>query len=103
MTTTTVNVAWTWRRPMAWLRRKDPGLGSIMRAVRWALLACTGFYVCRYGLGNPTMATYALFGTVALGALSQIPGSPVQRARTLVGVAPVGAMLVCAGTLLSVT
>src|SRR5689334_14852181 len=101
---TTIGVtAVAWQRPLAWLRRRDPGLTSIRRAARVALVACTGFYVCRYGLDNPTMATYALFGTVALGALSQIPGSPAQRARTLVAVAPVGAVLVSAGTLLSVT
>jgi uncharacterized membrane protein YccC len=103
MAATTAYAARIWQRPEAWLRRRDPGLLSIRRAARVALVACTGFYVCRYGLGNPAMATYALFGTVALGALSQIPGSPAQRAKTLVAVAPVGAALVTAGTLLSVT
>lgn len=66
-------------------------------------MACLAFYACGYGLHNPTLATYALFGTVALGALSQIPGTPAQRARTLVAVAPVGALLVTTGTLLSVS
>ena len=92
-----------WTRLLRSLRRKDPHLVSVRRAGRVALVACTGFYACRYGLGNPTMATYALFGTVALGALSQIPGSPAERARSLVEVAPVGFVLVTAGTLLSVT
>jgi hypothetical protein len=36
------------------------------------------------------MAPYALFGAVALGALSQIPGTPSQRARTLLAELPVG-------------
>ena len=49
------------------------------------------------------MAPYALFGAVALGALSQIPGSPAQRARTLLAVLPVGWVLVTLGTLLSVS
>src|SRR5215218_5987040 len=86
----------------SWLHRHDPGLLTVRRAARVALVACLGFSVCRYLLGNPAMATYALFGAVALGALSQIPGSPRQRARTLVAVLPVGWVLVGLGTLLSV-
>src|SRR5436305_6035968 len=86
-----------------WLRSRDPGLSTVRRAVRVSLVACTGFYACRYGLHNPTMSTYALFGVIALGALSQIPGSGAQQARTLIAVLPAGALLVTAGTLLSVT
>jgi uncharacterized membrane protein YccC len=67
------------------------------------VVACLAFYTSRYALGNPTLATYALFGTIALGGLSQIPGTPAQRARTLVAVLPAGALLVTAGTLLSVS
>src|SRR6266536_3710778 len=87
----------------AWLRRRDPGLVTVRRGARVAIVACVGFYVCRYVLRNPVLATYALFGTVALGALSQIPGSAAQRARTLLAVLPAGAVLVTAGTLLSVS
>jgi uncharacterized membrane protein YccC len=86
-----------------WLRRKDPGLTTVRRAARTAIVACTGFYACRYGLDNRVLATYALFGAVALGALSQIPGTAAQRARTLLAMLPVGAVLVTAGTLLSVS
>jgi uncharacterized membrane protein YccC len=85
-----------------WLLRHDPGLLAVRRAARVALVACVGFYLCRYVLDNVAMAPYALFGAVALGALSQIPGSPRQRARTLLVVLPVGWVLVCLGTLLSV-
>ena len=49
------------------------------------------------------MAPYALFGAVALGMLSQIPGSPRQRARTLVAVLPVAWLLIVLGTVLSVS
>ncbi|WP_250037958.1 FUSC family protein [Paractinoplanes maris] len=72
------------------------------RAVRVTLVACLGFYLCRYVLGSASAAPYALFGAVALGALSQIPGSPRQRARTLILVLPVGWALISLGTLLSV-
>jgi hypothetical protein len=61
-------------RAIYWLRRRDPGFASIRRSARLTLVACFGFYVCHYGLHNPAMATYALFGAFALGALSQIFG-----------------------------
>ena len=62
--------------PRAWLMRHDPGLAIVRRAARVTLVACVAFYLCRYVLDNVTMAPYALFGVVAMGALSQIPGSP---------------------------
>ncbi len=88
---------------VGWLRRRDPQLVAVRRAARITLVACIGFYVCRYWIGNPAMAPYALFGAVALGALSQIPGNSRQRARTLLIVLPVGWVLVTLGTVLSVT
>jgi uncharacterized membrane protein YccC len=88
--------------PPAWLLRRDPGLVAVRRAARVTVVACAGFYVCRYVLHNPGMASYALFGAVAFGALSQIPGRPAQRARTLLAVLPVGWVLITLGTLLSV-
>src|ERR1700712_3142905 len=89
-------------RPWTWLARHDPGLVVVRRAARVTVVACVGFWVCRYGLHNAGMAPYALFGAVALGALSQIPGSPAQRARTLLAILPVAWLLVTLGTLLSV-
>ena len=86
---------------MSWLRRHDPQLTAVRRAARVTLVACLGFYLCRYVLDAPAMAPYALFGAVALGALSQIPGTPRQRARTLIMVLPVAWVLVSLGTLLS--
>jgi len=83
--------------------RHDPGLATVRRAARVTLVACTAFYLCRYVLDSVTMAPYALFGVVAMGVLSQIPGSPPARARTLLAVLPVGWVLVTLGTLLSVT
>ncbi|MCO8271184.1 FUSC family protein [Actinoplanes sp. TRM 88003] len=86
-----------------WVRRRDPRLLVIRRAVRVTLVACLGFYLCRYVIGSADAAPYALFGTIALGALSQIPGSPRRRARTLLTVLPVAWALVALGTLLSVS
>ncbi|WP_305784211.1 FUSC family protein [Symbioplanes lichenis] len=84
---------------MRWARARDP----VRRAGRVTVVACLGFFVCRYGLQQPAMAPYALFGVVALGVLSQIWGSPGRRARTLLAVLPVCWVLVTLGTLLSVS
>ncbi len=92
---------WIW--PWTWLRQKDKSFAFTRRSARVTLVACFSFYLCHYGLHNPTMATYALFGTFALGALSQIPGNPVERALTLLCVLPVGWLLIAVGTLLSVS
>ncbi|MCX5384623.1 FUSC family protein [Streptomyces sp. NBC_00083] len=72
------------------------------RAVRVTLAAAAGFYLFRYGLGQPVAATYALFAAVAVGGLSRIPGTGRQRAATVVRALPVCWLLVVVGTYLSV-
>ncbi|MFD5792941.1 FUSC family protein [Streptomyces diastatochromogenes] len=72
------------------------------RALRVTLVAAAGFYLFRYGLDSPVAATYALFGTVALGGLSKIPGTGRQRAATVLRLLPVCWLLVVIGTWLSV-
>jgi uncharacterized membrane protein YccC len=78
-------------------------LAVLRRAARVTIAACTGFYACRYLLGDLTAATYAIFGTIALGALSQVSGSPVERARTYLGAFAAGAVLISLGTALAVS
>ncbi|MFF3601482.1 FUSC family protein [Kitasatospora indigofera] len=75
---------------------------AVHRALRVTLVACAGFYVCRYALHDDTMATYALFAAVATGVLSQLGGGPEDRARTLLAVLPGAYLLVTTGTLLAV-
>ncbi|MFG2794592.1 FUSC family protein [Streptomyces sp. NPDC048419] len=72
------------------------------RAVHVTLVAATGFFLFRYGLGRPVAATYALFATVALGGLSKIPGTGRQRAALSLRLLPVCWVLVVVGTYLSV-
>jgi uncharacterized membrane protein YccC len=86
----------------AWLERRDPGLVKLRRAVRVATVASVGFYVCRYGLGKPQVALYALFGAFALGALSQLPGPRRRTATTLLWSLPVAAGLITLGSLAAV-
>ncbi|MFI1167944.1 FUSC family protein [Streptomyces sp. NPDC020801] len=66
------------------------------------LVAAAGFYLFRYGLDNPVAATYALFGAVALGGLSKIPGTGRQQAAEVLRLLPVCWLLVVVGTYLSV-
>ncbi|MGW5561630.1 FUSC family protein [Micromonospora sp. NPDC003944] len=83
------------------LRRRDPGYAILRRAARLTLVASLVFYGCRYGAGSPTLATYALFGTIAAGSFAQLPGPAPQRARILVLSLPVVWALVAAGSLLA--
>ena len=59
-----------------WLRSKDPGFLAIKRAVRVTLAACVVFYFSLYVLDDTQMATFAAFGCIALGALSEVTGEP---------------------------
>ncbi|MER7576164.1 FUSC family protein [Streptomyces sp. NPDC126514] len=86
--------------PAAWFPADYAASGR--RAVRVSLAAVIGFYLFRYGLDAPVAATYALFGAVALGGLSRIPGIGRQRAATMLRVLPVCWALVVVGTYLSV-
>lgn len=62
------------RTGLRWLLRRDPGLGATRRAMRVAVVATGAFTLCRYGLGSPTSATYAAFGAIGFGVLSQVVG-----------------------------
>lgn len=89
------------REGLRWLLRHDPGLAASRRALRVAVVATAAFMLCRYGFGSPTAATYAAFGAIGFGVLSQVVGSPRQRTRTLVGCFLAGTVLLAAGTLLA--
>ncbi|MEV5912457.1 FUSC family protein [Streptomyces chartreusis] len=72
------------------------------RSVRVTLAASLGFYIFVYGLDEPMLALYALFGPISLGLLSPIPGSGRQRAEVMLKALPVGLGLVTLGTVLAV-
>lgn len=92
---------WSWRGVLNWLQQRDPDYCLTRRAARLTLVACLVFYGCRYGLGSTPMATYALFGTIAAGVFTQLPGRPALRARTLLAALPIMWMLIAAGTMLA--
>ncbi|GAA4864356.1 FUSC family protein [Pseudonocardia benzenivorans] len=90
-----------WHAPSAVMARHDPGYTALRRAVRVTVAACVGFYVCHLVIDDDTMAIYALFAAVALGALSEVTGAPATRTRGYGIVLVVGAVLVTAGTLVA--
>ena len=84
-----------------WVQAKDPGLSALHHALRVTLAACLGFYVCRYIVDDRQMAVFAVFGVIAIGALSQITGTPQQRTRGYLASLAAGFVLVTLGTLLA--
>lgn len=86
---------WTAR---GWLTGHDPGLVALHRALRVTVAACIGFFVCEYLIGLSTPATYAVFGAIAVGVLSDVGGPPAQRTRTYLAAIPAGLVLVAVGT-----
>jgi uncharacterized membrane protein YccC len=88
---------------LEWLARRDPDHVTLRRAVRVATATCLAFYVGRYLIDDATLALFAAFTCIALGALSDIGGRPGQRTVTMLLAAALGAVLVTVGTFLSVT
>ena len=85
-----------------WLEAKDPGLVAVKRAVRVTLAACVAFYFSLYVLDDTQMATFAAFGCISLGALSEVTGEPWERTRTYGIALLAGIGLVSLGTVLAV-
>ena len=86
------------RTARGWLTGHDPGLVALRKALRVTVAACVGFFVCEYLIGLSTLATYAVFGTIAFGVLSDVSGPPAQRTRTYLAALPVALVLVTIGT-----
>jgi uncharacterized membrane protein YccC len=87
---------------LEWLKSKDPGLVAIKRAARVTLAACVAFYFSLYVLDDTQMATFAAFGCIALGALSEVIGEPRERTKTYGAALLAGIGLVSLGTVLAV-
>ncbi|MEV6672350.1 FUSC family protein [Streptomyces sp. NPDC051162] len=84
--------------------RRLPDAREPARRALWVVAAgCPGFYLFRYGLDDPVVALYAVFGALVLIMFCQVPSAPRERTRTLLATLPVGALLVTAGTLLAVS
>ncbi|HEY2674539.1 MAG TPA: FUSC family protein [Rugosimonospora sp.] len=82
------------------LRRRDPDRRIRLRAVRLTLVALPAYYVCLYGLSNPVLATYVVFGVVAAGLFIKLPGPARIRSRVLLAALPVSWALITVATAL---
>jgi uncharacterized membrane protein YccC len=86
---------------MTWLRDHDPGYAALRRAGRAALVMPAMFAFGDQVIGNPTVATFAAFGSFAMLVLVDFGGSMRERLEAQVSLAVAGAGLVCIGTLTS--
>ncbi|MEW1776013.1 FUSC family protein [Streptomyces sp. NPDC086777] len=84
---------------MTWLRGKDPDLAATRRAGRTALVMPALFALCNEVLHNPTMASYAAFGSFSMLLLVDYSGPMVERLRAQVALTVAWLVLICLGTL----
>ena len=84
-----------------WIGRHDPGLRALRRAGRAALVMPAMFALGDVVIGNPTIATFAAFGSFALLLLVDFPGRTWSRLRAQVALAATCSVLICLGTLAS--
>src|SRR6476646_4275815 len=89
--------------PVDWLRAHDPGLAALRRATRTAIVMPALFAFGIEVVGDPTLATFAAFGSFALLLLVDFGGPMRQRVESQVALSATGAVLVCLGTATSRT
>src|SRR4051794_22274550 len=88
-------------RVLSWLREHDPGFAALRRAGRAALVMPVAFWVGDKVIANPTVATFAAFGSFAMLVLVDFAGPMRERLQAQAALAVAGAIFVCAGTLVS--
>ncbi len=82
-------------------RFSDPGLQSLRRAARVALVVPVLFAFFLNGIDNPVAALFASFGSFAMLGFADFGGSPRHRSGAYLTLAGVGAVLVVIGTIVS--
>jgi hypothetical protein len=93
-----------WSTPvisLGWLRARDRGLAALRRAGRTALVMPAVFALGEKVIGNPTLATFAAFGSFAMLLLVDFGGPMRERLQAHLVLAAVGAVFVCVATLAS--
>ena len=88
---------------MEWLARRDRDLAALRRAARAAILMPAMFAVGDKVVGNPTIATFAAFGSFAMVLLVDFRGPLRVRLQEQAALALVGGGFICLGTLASRT
>jgi uncharacterized membrane protein YccC len=102
-----MSLSWTERRPLSavlqWLRTHDPGYGALRRAGRAAVLMPAMFGLADRVIGNPTVATFAAFGSFAMVLLVDFSGEIKDRLLDQAALGISCAVLISLGTLASRT
>jgi uncharacterized membrane protein YccC len=93
----------TWIAVSGRWRPADPGLSSLRRAARTALVMPAVFAFAVLVLRDPQITIFVAFGCFALMVLADFGGTRRPRAVAYVVTTLIGAMLVAMGTLLSPT
>ncbi|HEY6886711.1 MAG TPA: FUSC family protein, partial [Solirubrobacter sp.] len=88
-------------RALNWLRTRDRGYAALRRAARTAIVMPSLFAFGDKVIGNPTLATFAAFGSFAMLLLVDFAGPMRNRLRAQAALAVTGAVFVCVGTLVS--
>ncbi len=87
--------------PWAWLARRDLGLAALRRGGRTAIVMPGLFALGDKVLANADIATFAAFGSFAMLLLVDFGGPMRDRLQAQAGLAVVGAVFICIGTLTS--
>jgi Fusaric acid resistance protein-like len=82
-----------------WLGQRDRGLSALRRAGRAAIVMPAMFALGDKVIDNPALATFAAFGSFAMLLLVDFTGPMRERLEAQAGLAVVGAVFVCLGTL----
>jgi uncharacterized membrane protein YccC len=89
--------------PLQWLERRDSDLVALRRAGRAAIVMPAMFALSEEVIGNPTVATFAVFGSFAMLLLVDFGGPLRERLQAQASLAVMGAVFVCVATLASHT
>jgi uncharacterized membrane protein YccC len=87
--------------PLQWLAGRDPDFAALRRAGRTAIVMPSMFAVGDKVIGDPTLATFAAFGSFAMLLLVDFRGPMRGRLLAQASLAVVGALFICLGTLVS--
>ena len=82
-----------------WTHQRDPGLSSLHRAVKLAVVLTLALAVAQWFGDNPQVEIFASFGTAALLLFAEIPGDQSARLSAYLVLAVVGVVLIVLGTL----
>ncbi len=89
------------REVRGWLLARDGSLRATRRAARTAIVMPTLFAVGLHVIGDPTVATFAAFGSFAMLLLADFGGTLLERLTAQASLVAVGCVLITLATLAS--